>query len=143
MDGLSAAASVIAVVQISANLFQLCQTFYEGVKEARNDIKRLRDEVVSLRDVLTSIIDLAEDPGSAKSIIITGLNRDDGPIQQCQKDLQGLVMKLDPERELSKMRKFGKRALKWPFQCKDVDNILAIIERHKATFMLALTAENV
>jgi hypothetical protein len=41
MDGLSAAASVIAVLQISAQLFDLCRTYYLNVKDARKDTQRL------------------------------------------------------------------------------------------------------
>lgn len=143
MDPVSAAASVIAVVQISGQVFQLCQAYYSGVKGARKDIKLLRDEVISLQDVLTYVADLAEDPGSANPSILNLLNQQNGPVQQCQKDLEGLVVKLEPGQENNKMKQFGLRALKWPFSSKDVEKLLATIGRHKATFNLALTADNV
>jgi hypothetical protein len=34
MAGLGKAASIIAVIQISGKVFDLCQTYYLGVKEA-------------------------------------------------------------------------------------------------------------
>ena len=142
MDGLSRAASVIAVVQISAQVFDLCRTYYLEVKEARKDIQRLRDEVISLQDVLTNVADLAEDPGSAKPLILSLLNQHDGPVQQCQKDLIGLIAKLEPGKGKNKMNQFGLRALKWPFTSKDVEKLLVMIERHKATFNLALTTDH-
>jgi len=37
-----------------------------------------------------------------------------------------------------KMKKFGMRALKWPFDKKEVDDAVAVIERCKTTFNLAL-----
>ncbi|KAL5325367.1 hypothetical protein ACEPPN_006492 [Leptodophora sp. 'Broadleaf-Isolate-01'] len=43
MDGLSGAASIIAVIDISAKIFEICQTYVSAVKEARKDIQRLRD----------------------------------------------------------------------------------------------------
>jgi hypothetical protein len=141
MDPFSGAASVIAVVQISGQVFDLCRTYYLEVKEARKDIQLIRDEVISLQDVLTNVADLAEDPDSAKLPILSLLNQPDGPVQQCQKDLAGLVAKLEPGQGKSKMKQFGLRALKWPFSSKDVEKLLATIGRHKATFNLALTAD--
>ncbi|KAH0533900.1 hypothetical protein FGG08_007482, partial [Glutinoglossum americanum] len=142
MDGLSAAAGVIAVVQISGQVFDLCRTYYLEVKDARKDIKRLRDEVTSLQDVLANVADLADAPGSAKLSILGLLNRPDGPVQQCQTDLIGLVEKLEPWQGKDKMKQFGLRALKWPFSSKDVDKAITAIGRYKATFNLALTADH-
>src|SRR5437773_9495870 len=105
MDGLSAAASVIAVVQISGQVFNLCWTYYSNVKDARNDIRRLRIEVTSLQVVLTKVAELADTPGSAKLSILNLLNQSDGPIQQCQTELVGLVAKLDPGQ--GKDKQFG------------------------------------
>lgn len=142
MDGLSAAASVIAVVQISEKVFNLCRMYYLEVKKARKDIKRLRDEVTSLQDVLTNVADLAEDPCSANLSILSLLNQQNGPVQQCQGDLAGLITNLDPGQGKNKMKQFGLRALKWPFNSKDVEKLLTTIGRHKATFNLALTSDH-
>jgi ankyrin repeat domain-containing protein 50 len=141
MDGLSGAASVIAVVQISSQVFNLCRTYYLEVKEARKDIKRLRDEVTSLQDTLANVVDLADAPGSAKLSILSLLNQPDGPVQQCRTDLVGLAAKLDSGQGKDRMKKFGLRALEWPFSSKDVDKAITAIGRHKATFHLALTAD--
>jgi ankyrin repeat domain-containing protein 50 len=141
MDGLSAAASVITVVQISSQVFDLCRTYYLEVKEARKDIQRLRDKVTSLQDVLANVADLADAPGSAKLSILNLLNQPDGPVQQCRRDLVGLAEKLDPGQGKDRMKNYRLRALKWPFSSKDVDKAITAIERHKATFHLALTAD--
>jgi len=143
MAGLGEAASIIAVIQISGKIFDLCQTFYLGVKEARKDIQRLREEVMSLQDVLTNVADLAEDPGTSKQSVLSLLNQQDGPVQQCQKDLTGLIAKLELGQEKNKMKKFGLRALKWPFTSKDVEKLLIRTGRYKAMFNLALTADHV
>ena len=143
MEPLSAAASVIAVVQISGQVFNLCQKYCSEVKGARKDIQSLRNEVMSLQDVLTNVADLAEDPGSGKLSILSLLNQHDGPVKQCQKDLIGLIEKLEPGQGESKMKQFGLRALKWPFSSREVEKLLTTIGRHKATFSLALTADHV
>ena len=142
MDGLSAAASVIAVVQISGQVFGLCWEYYSEVKDAKEDIKRLRDEVKSLQDVVTKVADLVDAP-TAKPSVMDLLSQPDGPVQQCLKELTELVKKLKPELEKNKMKKFGLRALKWPFVSKDVDKAIKAIGRYKVTFNLALTTDHV
>ncbi|TVY38543.1 Ankyrin repeat and KH domain-containing protein [Lachnellula occidentalis] len=141
MDGLSAAASVVALVQISGQIYNLCQTYYAGVKSAREDIRRLRDEVTSLQDVLNGVADLADSPASAKLAVLGLLNQPDGLVQQCQTELAGLTTKLADGQGNGTMKKFGMRALKWPFTKKDVDAIISIIGRQKALFHLALTTD--
>jgi hypothetical protein len=41
MDGLSGAASIIAVVEISAKVVSLCVQYSVAVKDAKRDIERL------------------------------------------------------------------------------------------------------
>src|SRR4051794_12419507 len=119
MDGLSGAASVIAVIDISAKIFELCQTYVSAVKEARKDIQRLRDGVTSLQDVMTDVRDLAEDSSLTRRSVFSRLNQQDGPVQQCKRDLERLVVQLEPGKV--EMRRFGLRAFKWPFSSKDID----------------------
>jgi hypothetical protein len=143
MDGLSVAASIIAVIQISGQVIDLCHTYYSEVKEARTDIQRLRDEMTSLRDVLSKLADLAKAFGSTELSIFGLLNQPDGPVQQCLTDSIALVAKLNPGPGKDKMRQFGWRALRWPFSSKDVDKAITAIGRHKSTFNLALTADQI
>ncbi|KAH6666209.1 hypothetical protein B0J14DRAFT_199342 [Halenospora varia] len=142
MDGLSGAASVIAVINISAKIFELCQTYVSEVKEARKDIQRLRNGVTALQDVMTDVKDLAEDSSSSRRSVFGHLNQRDGPVQQCERDLKLLVSQLDIGEGENKMRRLGLRALKWPFSSKDIDKRLQVINDHKASFALALTSDN-
>jgi hypothetical protein len=98
---------------------------------------------MSLQDVLTNVADLAEDLGTAKQSILSLLNQQDGPVQQCQKDLTGLIAKLEPGQAKNKIKQFGLRALKWPFTSKDIEKLLVITGRYKATFNLASTTDHV
>lgn len=141
MDGLSAAASVIAVIQISLQVYDLCQSYHSGVKNAREDIEHLSNEVWSLKGILTNLKDLAENPGSTNQSKLDSLTQQNGPLQQCQKDLDELVTKLSDAKGKNNMRKWGFRALKWPFSSKDVEKLLETIGRHKETFSLALTVD--
>jgi hypothetical protein len=134
MDGVSAAASIVAIVETSGQVFDLCRKYYSEVRNAREDIRRLRDEVMSLQDVLTNVADLVDVPGSARLPILDRLNRPEGPIEQCRNELNGLVAKLDTEEMRS-------RALMWPFNKKDISKAISVIRRQKDIFNLALTAD--
>jgi hypothetical protein len=52
MDGISGAASIIAVVDISAKIASLCFQYSVAVKNAKEDIKRLQGKVNDIKDVL-------------------------------------------------------------------------------------------
>ena len=151
MDGVSAAASVIAALQISGQVYSLCRTYFLGVKEARRDIQRLQEELSSLDKVLSKVVDLADvpnpneldQPNPNELEIFDLLNQAEGPVQQCQAQLTDIIARLTPGQGKEKMKHFGLRALKWPFSSKEVDSCLLILGRHKATFELALTADHV
>ena len=142
MDGLSAAASIIAVIQISTQIFGVCQKYYMSVKGARKDIQLLRDEITSLQDVLMKVNDLTDQPGSVPLSTLDLLNQTDGPLVKCRKDLSDLLANLDLEQGRDEMKRFGLRALKWPFNSKEIGKVIAAIGRHKNTFVLALSADN-
>jgi hypothetical protein len=82
MEVLGAAASVIAVIQISAEVFDICRKYYIEVKDARKDIQKLRDEMTSLQDVLVNVADLADTPGSEKLAVLRLLEKPDVPRPQ-------------------------------------------------------------
>jgi hypothetical protein len=58
MDGLSAAASVIAVIQIAEDVCSKLQHYIWAVKGAKKNIERLKDEVLALHNVLEKVEDL-------------------------------------------------------------------------------------
>ncbi len=140
MDGLSAAASVIAVIQISAQVFDLCRTYYLNVKDARKDIQRLRNEVNSLQDILVNVADLANAPQSPSLQTLNLINQKDGPLEQCRLELTALLAKLDPEEGTSKA-KLALRSLKWPLHSKEIDQVLLSIGRYKSSFILSLSTD--
>ena len=143
MDGISAAASIIAVIQISGQVINLCRTYYSEVRDAKTDIQRLREEITSLQTVLTKVADLANAPDVAELSTLGLLNQPDGPVQQCLTELIKLAAKLNPGQGKDTMKQFGLRALKWPFISKDVDKAIKAIGRYKVTFNLALTTDHV
>jgi hypothetical protein len=143
MDGVSAAASVIAVIQIAQQIFTICHTYYLEARDARRDIQLLSDEVASLKDVLTNLKDLGDTSTSAELSSLKLLNQPNGPLDCCRTELEALIAKLEPGTRMGdiKMKQFGLKALKWPFSSRDVHKVIAVIERNKTFFNLAISSD--
>lgn len=138
MDGLSAALSVVAVVELSAKIYSLCQEYHVGVKHARTEIQRLSNEVLALHEVLEKVAELVNNSQASKFATLAVLNKEDGPARQCVSQLEEIKAKL----ELNEgMRKVGWRALTWPLKSEKVDNLVLGLERYKSVFSLALNAD--
>jgi hypothetical protein len=55
MDGLSGAASVIAVIDISAKITAACYQYYTAVKNAKDDIERMQRKVGDITHILEKL----------------------------------------------------------------------------------------
>lgn len=60
MAGLETAASVIAVIELSAKVSSLCYQYYIAIKNAKNNIDRLCEELGQLESTLDSACQLLE-----------------------------------------------------------------------------------
>ncbi|KAI1669654.1 hypothetical protein L13192_07113 [Pyrenophora tritici-repentis] len=55
MDGLSGAATVIAVTDISAKITAACYQYYTAVKDAKDDIERVQRKVGDITHILEKL----------------------------------------------------------------------------------------
>jgi hypothetical protein len=62
MEGVGAAASIIAVIELSAKVASLCVQYSSAVKNAIPDIKRLQGELEGLNTTLQGARELLESP---------------------------------------------------------------------------------
>ena len=138
MDGVSAAASVVALVEISVKVASLCAEYYSQVKSAQNDIHRFHLEVEALIKVLQSLHQLTQKPGAAKLFTSNAL---DESIRLCLSDLRQYKEKLEPGKGRKAMSRFGIRALKWPFESKELEKVIGVLEGYKSTFNTALNVD--
>ncbi|KAK6599107.1 ankyrin repeat protein [Botrytis cinerea] len=138
MDGLGAAASVIAVVQMAQAVGGALVEYYEGVKSARDDIQRLYNSIKNLESVLRSVDDLLR---TFSINIQASLENKTGTLSLCKAELDGIKKELDA---FSKQQNhIGKlKSLIWPFKKKDVDKHVDFIDKHKHDLMLAFGVEN-
>lgn len=138
MDPLGGAASVIAVVDITAKVVTICSKYYSNVKDAERDIKSLQSEVESLQHVLNQVQALSNEAQKRK--LLTG-NQALKQQQQLTGQFELLEKKLDPGKRKKAMRRCGLRALRWPLTKQDVGASLQILERFKSTINVALATD--
>ncbi|KAF2194154.1 vegetative incompatibility protein HET-E-1 [Zopfia rhizophila CBS 207.26] len=138
MDGLSGAASVIAVIDISAKITSLCFQYSVAVQDAKKDIERLQRKVADIKGVLEKIQQLLD--GRDKARLSTTHELSDS-LKECFRELEELKAELGPGKIRKAMSRFGVRALKWPFTSKQVEKIVSCLERYEQTFALALQVD--
>ena len=118
MDGLSAAANVIAIVDISAKIASLCFQYSVAVRDAKKDIDRLQRTVTDIKNVLEEVKQLLD--RQDKTQLSTTYKLSD-LLKECNQQLQGLKAQLEPGKTRKAMHRFGVQALKWPFINKQVE----------------------
>jgi hypothetical protein len=135
MEGLGVAANVMAVIDLSAKVATLCFQYSKEVASARADIQRLHAQVKHLGAALQASQRLME---STKSQSLSTSQELVGSFRDCITELGRLEQKLSPRTVRTTMRRLGLRALKWPFNSKEVDQLLSNLERHEKTILLGL-----
>jgi hypothetical protein len=138
MDGLSAAASVTAIVDISAKIASLCFQYSVAVKDAKKDIDRLQRTVTDVKNVLEEVKYLLDRQDKPR---LSTTHKLSDSLEQCHQQLQGLKAQLEPGNTHKAMRRLGVRALKWPFTNKQVEKMVVSLEKYQQTFSLALQVD--
>ncbi|CAI7597639.1 unnamed protein product [Penicillium pancosmium] len=137
MDGLSSAASIIAVIQLTGSIVNVCRGYIQEVKDARDDIITLHQTVAGLEAILQELKEIPHDSRERK--LSTSSLADN--ISGCFSCLGALEEKIDPGRGKRMMKRLGIRALKWPLKRKEVDKIIINLERYKSFFTLSLLVD--
>ncbi|KAM0362981.1 hypothetical protein ACHAPK_011328 [Fusarium culmorum] len=138
MEGIGVAANIIAVVDLSTKVATLCFQYSKDVSSARRDIERLRNQVKHLAATLQATQCLVEGPKGRPLWTSRGLV---DSFDSCIADLERAEKKLNPSPMHTAMRRYGIRAFKWPFSSKEVDQLLANLDRHERTILLGLQVD--
>jgi hypothetical protein len=124
MDPLSAAASVIAVLQLSEAVLGSCYRFVGKAKGAESDINLVILQVgyltTILRDLKTRTEPNATSPDTA-SDSLESLTGDNGPLALCARGLEEIKSKLPGGPVTLRQR------LQWPFESKKINEIMSKI----------------
>ena len=138
MEGLGVAASVIAVVELSAKVASLCLQYCKDVKHAKDDIIRLRKQVIDLENVSASVAQLLDGPNGPKLKASQHLR---AAMLECRIQLEWLHNTLTPKTARQAMSRLGLPSLKWPFQRKETDKIVQGLGRCNQSMSLALQVD--
>ena len=141
-EAIGLAASVIAVIDLSAKVASRCSEYYANVKNARDDIERLQKEAQRLEATLGRVHSLCDGPNGVRLQDSQSLCEG---VKDCQKQLVQLEKKLQPRTTDKLMSRYGKRALKWPLESKEVDGIMKTLGncRDNISFSLQVDQEYV
>ncbi|KFY22155.1 hypothetical protein V493_06811 [Pseudogymnoascus sp. VKM F-4281 (FW-2241)] len=131
-EGLALTASIVAILQLSGAVVNVLATAYAGTED-RNEIMA---ELSSITGVLFHLKDLVERSQSDGSwpVRMVSLASLPSQIAYFQSVLDGLYLKVKPVAGLRAIDKF----LRWPFQKKQSQDILAALGRQKSDFLLCL-----
>lgn len=102
---------MIAVVQIAQCLGSALKDYYQGVRDARDDINALHCSVKSLEEILKELEGFATDGTIDKSV----LQDPKGLLAQCRNDLSALESRLTVPTAAQGRRGRYMQYLKWPF----------------------------
>ncbi len=130
---MEAASCIIAVLQITGTVINLCYHYRKGVKSASKDIARITTELKTLMTVLEQLLQLAENDDRLKNA--KGLCEPGGPLCDCRALMEELQKKLEPE---DGFRAAIVRAAMWPLREAELEKTLVRIGSFKQTFSLAL-----
>ncbi|KAJ4161659.1 uncharacterized protein LMH87_007685 [Akanthomyces muscarius] len=138
MDGLSVAASIIAVVDVSVKIITLCSQYSRAVVNAKADIARLATLLKGLRTTLDHAKALIEAPQGASLSTSHDLQEQ---LAGCQSTLQELNEKLELGVARASKRRFWVRALKWPFGHGEIEALMSLLERYHGRIMDGLQVD--
>jgi hypothetical protein len=138
MAGVGEAASIIAVIELSAKIGTLCFQYSRKVAAARKDITRLQGELSTVQDVLAELHQLLQKQGSTRLSTLPEINR---AFNDCEHQLNILDDRLDVGKTRKTFSRLGWHALKWPFESKEVQEIVTCLQHCTHIINLALQVD--
>jgi hypothetical protein len=136
MDGLSAAASIIAVLQITGSVIE----YLNAVKDAPKECQQCTIEASHLQSLLMNLRYRLEQgqTGDPWFTAVRALSIENGPLDQYKQVLELLLSRVEIQDGVQKV----KRLLLWKFKNEEVATILSRMERLKNLVNIALQMDH-
>jgi hypothetical protein len=136
MDGLSDAASIIAVLQLTGEVIK----YLKDVKDAPKECQQCSTEASNLQGLLINLLyHLSQGKtGDPWFTAVRALNVENGPLDQYKQAVEQLWSRVEIQDGVQK----AKRRLLWKFSKEEATNILARIERLKSLVNIALEMDH-
>jgi len=141
MDPLSVTASIVAVIQLTGSVISTVYNYRKGVKHAPEDAAKIIKDLTGLSQILEKLLEMIENERSTKGTRFASLERlvkPDGPLESCQKTLERLNAKLQPENGW----RATKQSLTWPLKQDYIKKTLGEITTAKDALSLAITVDH-
>ncbi|RSL41375.1 hypothetical protein CEP53_012803 [Fusarium sp. AF-6] len=146
MEALGAVASIIAVVQLTGTIINLCKKYLTSVADLKHDLNCIIIEVSTLRSILELVETAVEGEGD-KSPILDALK---APVSSCQNVLADLTALLRstqceiPDEQIRMRDKASKilRRVEWPYKGDRAKTMLADLSQHKNTIAMILAVDS-
>src|SRR5436305_1644821 len=155
MDGISSAASVVALLAFASKVLKQGYSLYHSAREYRKELKNVTDEVAQLVGVLHALSPTFRDCHNGEVTAMSSQVQV-GEVQceiqmpsemktevrlcdQTLEDIQTILSRYTPNpahRLTNAVRK-----LHWSFKKSDILELRERLERHKTAFILILTAQ--
>ena len=124
MDGLSAAASILAVVELAAKSASICLEYGHKVKNTKTGIQRLHSELTNLKEILEAASNLCGNTCTSSFQPPNKALKD--CIDACSKELSNFLGTLEPRKPKKRATKIRLAELKWPFETKQIDQTIPL-----------------
>ncbi|KAL8296096.1 hypothetical protein RB600_001541 [Gaeumannomyces tritici] len=143
MEALGAAASAIAVVELAAKVVALCLQYSRDVRKAKDDIDSFRQQTEDLKAIAEGAQRLLQGPDGSRLETAQNLR---SAFANARSQLDPIHTRLDGKlngRRHRAMRRVGLRALKWPFESKEVEKIISDLRQKRDAISAALQVDQI
>ncbi|KIV85881.1 hypothetical protein PV11_01533 [Exophiala sideris] len=139
MDGVSVASGIAGLISLAIQVSGTITTYYNAIKERSKNVRELLSELELLGHVLCDLRDFLQSKNAR------GLSFDTNSILQkaisdCRDRIERIGDALKPSDGGRLARAFDK--LTWPFEHKDVIQMIQNLRAYRETFHFAVTLEN-
>ena len=137
-DGLSLAANIFGVLQLTDRVITLCCQFIGKVKGAEKEVAHMITTITALKGFLEFLDKFVKDGNNANLLPqLNSICQPEGPLDLCHSLLKDIESKMQPKRDYNGILK----AISWPWKWKDIGDALAVIEKQKTLIMLAMQGD--
>lgn len=139
MDGVSVASSIAGLVTLALQVGGTIAIYVSAIKERSKNVKELQDELLLLGEVLSNLRDFLNDE-KAKGRSFDSYSVLSKAIRDCRQRIERIGDKLKPPSDGGRFARAIDQ-LKWPFEQREVMQMVENLRRYSQTFQFAFTIE--
>ncbi|EXJ88377.1 hypothetical protein A1O1_05307 [Capronia coronata CBS 617.96] len=138
MDGVSVASGVAGLITLALQVSGTVVVYVNSIKERSKNIQELHNELLLLGEVLSGLRDFLESERAKQTTFGTN-----SVLQKAIVDCRTRIERIGDRLETSHGGKVARtlEKLKWPFEHKEVAQMVENLRRYTQTFQFALTIE--